>query len=370
VHGYAVDQPNATGSFFPAYFKRMYWAGVPVLPAQKGSPQTVGIDWQGNGSAVNWPTDEFSALETGVPLAKFFGQQAALGRTMKVIAHSLGNMVVNSAISRLIVSGTGTQALGAITSFVMNEPAVPTEAFDAVLDPTDLSTLLVAHATDLDGFPFDQEWQTEWQNMQTPLFSANLTQWNDTLHSPTYITRPLPQYPLRWRQERPANGAPDKDSGTIPQRGPWVGLFASNPKHVNMTNTFSSNDTVLSVIWFAGELAEKPDILVGPDNMVSQYWAALTNTDGNQEKLWGDPACTVASACLHANIVRQWAELAYWFPSLSDAAGTHAINPVTSIDFTPYDPSLAKPATTHSYLKISPYSDVYPAWQLVKAALK
>jgi hypothetical protein len=44
-----------------------------------------------------------------------------------------------------------------------------------------------------------------------------------------------------------------------------------------------------------------------------QYWASLRDTDGSQESIWGQP-CSSLTDFQHSNIVRQWAELAYWFP--------------------------------------------------------
>ena len=122
VHGYHVTDPEATSKDFPAFFKRLYWAGQDAILPQGGA-QVVGISWPGDVSFPYWPDDEFNALESGVPLAAFFRQEAAAGRGISVFAHSLGNMVVNSAINRLIQAGDAgdvgaTATLGAITSFV------------------------------------------------------------------------------------------------------------------------------------------------------------------------------------------------------------------------------------------------------------
>ena len=64
------------------------------------------------------------ALETGVPLAKWLTNQSlAQGRKIEIFAHSLGNMVVNGALSRPEFRANS------VTSYVVNEAAVPAEAF-------------------------------------------------------------------------------------------------------------------------------------------------------------------------------------------------------------------------------------------------
>jgi hypothetical protein len=67
--------------------------------------------------------------------------------------------------------------------------------------------------------------------------------------------------------------------------------------------------------------------------------------------------------------------LAYWFPSLSDATGSQSVSSVSSVDFTDWDPGVEvfpqiRPLTTHSYLKLLPYSDILPAWQQIKGAFE
>ena len=47
VHGFNVNRQQATEEFFPTYFKRLYWTGLPVMAAQDHA-HVVGIDWPGN----------------------------------------------------------------------------------------------------------------------------------------------------------------------------------------------------------------------------------------------------------------------------------------------------------------------------------
>lgn len=154
--------------------------------------------------------------------------------------------------------------------------------------------------------------------------------------------------------------------------------------------TYNALDGVLLQDWAATELAQEP--FVGPlglssdtDDSSTQFWASLMSTDGAQEVVWGQE-CSSLSNCQHSNIIRQWAELAFWFPSRSDAAGVRPLGGVQSFNFTQYAPPLPTgcgpipfssgcgllvfSAPTHSYLKVSPYPSVYPAWQQIAGGLK
>jgi hypothetical protein len=110
---------------------------------------------------------------------------------------------------------------------------------------------------------------------------------------------------------------------------PGLVFFASNPKRVAMTNTYSGNDSILSTEWFGAENLKKPDIL-GSD-------VALTNADGMQEQVWGDPICNAAAACLHSNIVRQCI-----FHSIVHAAALYA---------DPHNPLQVRGRTSRSHWK-------------------
>jgi len=404
VHGYlvtqdaaTVTQPNAE-AFIPSYFKRLYWTGLPVMMAQ-GNVQSVGIVWYGDVTKFNWPDDEFSALSNGPPLANFIATQAAAGRKMTFLAHSLGNMVVNSAIDRLITNNQ-TQALSAITSYVMNEAAVPSEAFD-IGTASGLSPLLSDNANTNDGYSTDSVWHDQWNN----LTDAQDQLWSNTLGASNYITVPQPVYYLRWQQQRPSTGVPDSaGSSSTPQRGSWLGYFSNNPKRVTITNTVNANDDVLGEVWWLAQYCEKPNLIIGKglyssvnscysvinlttgqiDDANHQFWAALRNTDPGQEATWG-AYCTTPGTCAHANITRQFAELSYWFPSISNAEGAGGLpynhdnpppppvtNTVTTFDFSPYSPKsgTAPPSTqTHSYMGEQPYSIVSPAWKQIKKSL-
>ena len=129
----------------------------------------------------------------------------------------------------------------AVTSFVMNDAAIPAEAFDQQYNAQDLSALLVAHATGADGYlPADAVWAAQWLDMQT-LNPVALAQWSLTTQSTNYVTQPPPLYQTRWSQVRPAGGVPDAAlPNSTPQRGSWLGYFASNIGQIGgITNTFT-----------------------------------------------------------------------------------------------------------------------------------
>src|SRR5262249_31576580 len=75
-----------------------------------------------------FPDDEFKALQSGVPLADLFVRLSKHNNQTFLIAHSLGNMIVNSALARPEVSP------GMVSKYIMNEAAVPAEAFASNFD--------------------------------------------------------------------------------------------------------------------------------------------------------------------------------------------------------------------------------------------
>ena len=407
VHGYNVSLTDALGSFFPEYFKRLYWAGMPVIMPQ-GKVQTVGLTWYGDINTYDWPDTEFSALENGAPLSEFIKTQAESGRTMTILAHSLGNMVVNSAIERLI-SHQETSALASIKSFVMNEAAIPSEAFDSG-EATAPNQELIKYATEndayvdpLSGAP-DQFWQAEY-SLLTP---DEMQKWQTSMAQS--VTIPRPDYGKRWSQVRPPGGVPDGGTmGAVPRRGSWLGFFSANADSVAITNTANPADGVLDKIWAAAQACEKPAVQVyyaktisamtcaanfasgfgtagsQSDDQGEQFWAALRNTDAGEEAAFDcgsggcSPSSCTSAACAHSNITRQWAELSYWFPSISGAEGLgFSRNAVATIDFSAYAPGEVSWAdiiggddgsANHSYLTLQPYSVENGAWKQIRTAL-
>lgn len=171
---------------------------------------------------------------------------------------------------------------------------------------------------------------------------------------------------------------------STPARGSWLGFFSGNPSKTNIVNTYNSDDDVLNVTLTLSENTQKPFVgFLGfssdQDDTTAQFWASLLNTDGGQESLWDAP-CSSMDTCQHSNIIREWAELAFWFPFRSHAVGTYPLGVLPSgnnLSLTSYAPPPAGnvvPAIwdtpAHSYLKDSPYPSVFPAWQQIAAALK
>jgi hypothetical protein len=149
VHGYNVD---AAGShkFFKNYSKRLYWAGHPVLRRQgsdwrqpddpangcaKDCAQAVGLSWPGKidpASSVEFPPAEYRALQSGLPMARFFSRLRAEhpDSYVAVVAHSLGNLVVNNALRRPEIGGAF-----AVNKYIMNDAAVSLVAFNDAEQP-------------------------------------------------------------------------------------------------------------------------------------------------------------------------------------------------------------------------------------------
>jgi hypothetical protein len=410
VHGFSLADSTVTSTFMPKWFKRLYWAGHPVLLPQNNT-HTVGLSWPSNPGSTDYPIAYMNAFETGIPLAKFLSNQN--GRKIQMMAHSLGNVVANSALSR--PESQNAQ----VTTYLMNEPALPAEAF---------STSYQANAYDLRIYdshavsygwsdnttqtPLDQMWASQWSDMQNGLPEkscfhgtemcpdyTNLNNWNNTLGASGYVTSPPPQYPLRWGQTRPSGQFPDTaPANSTPQRGEWLGFFAGNNSRTTVINSFNTSDATVLKVWGEMNLGQQPFIGflgLGSDGPTTQFWSSLLSTDGGQEAIWGEsqgsiPGCTTVTNCQHSNLIRQWAELAYWFPSRSGPAGATSLQAygITSEDFSAYappptsvcqgDPSLLGAAAcgkiegtpTHSYLSDSPYPMEYPAWQIVNSVLK
>jgi Alpha/beta hydrolase of unknown function (DUF900) len=369
VHGFDNAESDVVTDNIPTYFKRLYWVNHPVLPAQKG--MFVGISWPSNPGGTQFPVGEFLGLETGVPLACFLKDLKATNQqAINIVAHSLGNMVVNSALQRI--------QPGLVNNYLMNEAALPAEAFH---DPTtdfqagETFDSYVLRAQISYGYPNDADWAIQWNDMVAG------RPFNDTLPDQTdyiqwfanilNIPVPQPQYPVRWTQKRPSGGVPDYSTDPIPRRGPWKGYFFQNLSKVSgrVVSTWSSNDGVLGVapsgfgLWSFMEANQKPYIgtlgLSTAGNVANerktQFWAQLGIQADAEEAVWAG-GCD-SSQPNHYNTVRQWAEVAMWFGSLSDAAGYMTTPNVTNIEFSTLGDSTDR-GISHSYLTEKPFYDV------------
>ncbi|MCU1349006.1 MAG: hypothetical protein JWO56_2036, partial [Acidobacteria bacterium] len=432
VHGYNVPHYDALQTFFPTYVKRLYWTGVPVLrrqspvaasdaadDAQGCAPEcaaVTAISWPSNqgGQAggsleekvnrlrgatrmaragMEFPEDEFHALQAGIPLAfylQYVNQQRA-GRTINVIAHSLGNIVVNSALSQDAMAGNF------INSYVMNDAAMPGEVFNYA-NPgyaEELRGHAETYGFSTDPARIDQPWRDDWTYgdiSAAQLWVSNVRGMENVDGLSVGTFDPHTMYEARWRMSaaRTLPIVTTLNQSNRYTRGDWRGFFELNTSRVRnpIGNTWSSADKILSLAWINMQRTLKPNpgsglgwkalggILgvtemltrrVGLGTRVSdgisiQRWALRDYTDQRQwlvhRELNGD-----------WNLKRQYAELAHWFPAVSKSAGagslTAARGTITNCEFTRY--SAGKPFVhTHSYMKMSTYPEVLDAWTNVK----
>ena len=447
VHGYKVSDSAMRNVFAPTMFKRLYWVGHPVLRLQgewrkqeempgclKNCAHTVAISWPSNWggkepyynsfiaprireavsdkwAAANFPEDEYRAFATGPGMALYLSDlyNTNTSRKIRIIAHSLGNLAVQAALSRPELAGHK------IDRFIMNEAAFPAEAVAPVpVDENYLNLWGERHAEKY-GFASDSIWQEDWDDRMGLLhklwWKNHLRKLKNQIEpSAAPLNFPSDQdfYEMRWRQVRPSTGLPDYESTVQPDRGPWRGLFFANKDRARIFNTFSENDRVLRVIWRANQTLNKPFAmirrvlldeaarvvirrsLVGDrpqDDEVKQKWGITTGTEQHWNSVFG------SSSGEHWTIKRQWAELSYWFPATAGAAGGMNLdsyfNTQCNVDtcntrFTEYSDYTGDPvlerwgplrdtlyesvlyAYTHSYLGYGRFAKVYPAFEQIR----
>jgi hypothetical protein len=351
LHGFNVTAIRAIDGWFPMAFKRLYWAGVKLMEAQAEPSQRfqfVGFTWTGDRTVVGrpeaaYPENEFNAQQTGVPLSLFLTRELA-GREIVVMAHSLGNMVVNSAL-RFTPSGT-------VRTYVMNDAAVAVEAFHTGGGrylPDGLEENALGPYTRRYGRPDDhgsggsmlfprQDWIDQWQSIvaqrwlpsSCPLrLLSDHYVWQEQLTQMQTVNPnlPTPQYDVRWRKFGAFDSA-------------WTGVYAGNVG-ASLVNTYNPNDEVLRLTnptipsaWLAAQTLQKPHgFAVGlfGDGRCVMYWGRLQDMGiAAENDLWSvaggwgginRPATPQARAAL----TRAWAERAYWFPTISGAAATTAV---------------------------------------------
>jgi pimeloyl-ACP methyl ester carboxylesterase len=118
LHGYNVNPDRARGTFAET-FKRLFWSG--------SNARFYGVSWKGNESQIagsltpDYHTNVANAFQTAPKLTAFL---ATLTNQTVVAAHSLGNMVVLSAI---------TDTTAPIAKYMMIDAAAPIEAIDATV---------------------------------------------------------------------------------------------------------------------------------------------------------------------------------------------------------------------------------------------
>jgi hypothetical protein len=370
VHGFAVSHDGALNSFIPQAAKRLYWAGHPILEGQPNRHHVVGLTWPGSvtpadalipAPQVYFPEDEFRALEMQVPLANFLGTTLAGFRGINVLAHSLGNMAVNSALAVLPAN--------TVKNYAMVDAAVPNEAFGTSYTPSITETVALQTAPGgaiANGYPTDGLYIADWTMLigralvgdVLPYVSwaANVNLWRG--YDPDRSTEELGRlYMERWRT------AENESS-------PWRGLFAMNPSRTRMLNFHNPFDMVLSIdkvfpIWLSCQLLQKPQLAGGLgvahyDDSNTQLWGRLSFVDAEEEALFtGSPGNPNVYSPARAQL-RRWSELAFWFQPLSGAAGQMPIRNqlVTNHDMTLVGGDGNLPGvTSHTYMTS------LPAWK-------
>jgi hypothetical protein len=160
---------------------------------------------------------------------------------------------------------------------------------------------------------------------------------------------------------------------------------------VTVFNSFSGSDHILRIdqgigdlgdphAWFACQRRQKPNVGLGiaavdylsglpmgsKDGPHTQFWAELGGAASiaglsRQQYLWEDGGD-------HNNLLRQWAELAYWFPAASAPAG---VGPLESFVIGGLDRNIAvddvgsdvDSGISHSFIRAKPFPDVWAAFE-------
>jgi hypothetical protein len=273
---------------------------------------------------------------------------------------------------------------------------------------------------------------------------AHIQGWNPRVQSSG--VKPAPQYNVRWSQVRSNIWDPNSGTGTTPQRGPWAGLFQANLSKTRIVNVYNAGDCVLNYIYYLNEFTkpyralftQATDLIdyadkhpanpfpvditdhappVIPltmsdfrgDNHDRQYWADL-NVDYGVEALQIFANYGGASP-RNKNILRQWAEVGFWFPNLAGPLGSAEQNlPGTTVwagstqpNFINNPGDINQPATwgnidltfvgnlqrdgntcltdfinaaepwaptiSHSYLPAKPFSEVWQGYKLLRKVI-
>ncbi len=380
VHGFNVDE-DAAQDFFTEYFKRLYWVGVPVVEEQGG--QVLGFSWPGdrqnllpNSAALYFPENEYHAFQSGVPFASLVRGIRSTGEreSVAVIAHSLGNLVVNSALTLLDP--------GEVDAYVMNQAAVAAEAFSTSYEyePVELARMRPGAVSA--GYPDDGRWEAEWERLNgignlcedeagTAVSCQQfLERWTGLLSGMDPGLSPVPRYEVRWRSAQFGGS-------------PWRGIFAGNAAKTRLCNTYSEGDKIVTLAptplfpdslspWLLAQRLLKPGIgvlkrITGvADSYRDQLWGALPYTSEEQEYLWG----IVEPEVTHAQLTRRWAELSFWFQPLSGTAGGAHVSALGCNYSMAAVGESADPLVSHSYLVARDYPEVWTGLELMARLLR
>jgi hypothetical protein len=139
LHGANVDEQSARG-WSAEMFKRLYWSG--------SKARFHGITWCGDkGPSANYQENVNHAFKTAPYLKDYV---ASIGGAKIMLAHSLGNMIVSSAMQDYGMS---------VQKYLMLDAAVASEAFDASLFNVTTNNNPMLHA--------------DWRGYEPQTWSAN-----------------------------------------------------------------------------------------------------------------------------------------------------------------------------------------------------
>jgi hypothetical protein len=273
----------------------------------------------------------------------------------------------------------------------MSEAAVPAEAFDDRYTRTagdELSGLL-DHARAY-GEANDHRWQEEWRAMYaerdqcppepSPCGLSDYYSWQRDMQSLQGRFRSPVNYDVRWRLSRPT------------ARGPWTGFFARNLEHpaIAVYNSYNAGDHVLRVdrgrgpvgtphAWYSCQRHQKPNVGLGAALIDYVFGLPVGSKDGRDKRFWGLLGGVASNSELlkheylwndahsHSDVIRQWAELAHWFPATAGPAGAQRLERLDdrNIDFSDMGDS-TNPDVSHSFIRYVPLPAVWHVFETFK----
>jgi len=145
IHGFSVDGDETRG-WHSEMFKRLYWSG--------SKAKFCGITWQGD---IGWP-DAFhyqdNVANAFLGATNLTAQINGIGGAKVILAHSLGNMVVSSAIQDCGLS---------VNKYFMLNAAVATECYDASVFNESTNSNYMLHG-DWQGY-HSNTWCSTWHKL-------------------------------------------------------------------------------------------------------------------------------------------------------------------------------------------------------------
>jgi len=291
-------------------------------------------------------------------------------RRLTVVAHSLGGLLTHSAI---LYSPPNT-----VDAIAMSEAAFAAEVFDRSTDEQ-LIPNAQSHGWAADIEQTDMKWRLEYRDLS----EEQLQSWIAVRALQDSLLAIPPHYGVRWSQQRPSSWVPSMEPvGQCPaaswvpslmlgslcaDRGPWAGLFAGNMLLVRkIVNSWNSGDRALDG-WVTGQRLLRPVFPDGQDNPTTQRWGKIPPYLSASDDL------ALLRSPASANALRQWGELAFWFPALSLATGAKEVQVPApawqNLNFTSYADNSGID-TSHSFLIARPYHAVWKAFDELRRGIE